>query len=126
MSLGGDAAEDVIVGELTTGAADDLRKATAIARDLVQRYGMSKKLGPMTFGEHNELVFLGKEIGVERNYSEETAAMIDKEVSSFMKKAFEKAKSILKSRRQKLEEIAEHLIQYETLERDEFAQMVAA
>ena len=126
VSLGGYAAEDVIFGELTTGAADDLRKATAIARDLVQRYGMSKKLGPMTFGEHNELVFLGKEIGVERNYSEETAAMIDKEVSSFMKKAFEKAKSILKSRRQKLEEIAEHLIQYETLERDEFAQMVAA
>ncbi len=123
VSLGGYAAEEVVFGELTTGAADDLRKATALARDLVQRYGMSKKLGPMTFGDQSELVFLGKEIGVERNYSEETAATIDKEVSSFMKKAFERAKSILKTRREKLDEIAALLIQKETIERDEFARI---
>jgi len=124
VSLGGYAAEDVVFGELTTGAADDLRKATAIARDLVQRYGMSKKLGPMTFGEHNELVFLGKEIGVERNFSDETAALIDREVSSFMKRAFDTAKKIIKGRREKLDEIARRLIEKETIERDEFAEIV--
>ncbi|MBI2052869.1 MAG: ATP-dependent metallopeptidase FtsH/Yme1/Tma family protein [Candidatus Ryanbacteria bacterium] len=126
VSLGGYAAEEVVFGELTTGASDDLRKATAIARDLVQRYGMSKKLGPMTFGEHSDLVFLGKELSVERNYSEETAYVIDKEVSSFIKKAFKRAHAILVKRRQKLEELARHLIEHETIERDEFARMVAA
>ena len=124
VSLGGYAAEDIVFGELTTGAADDLRKATAIARDLVQRYGMSKKIGPVTFGEQNELVFLGKELGVERNYSDETAALIDREVSSFMKKAFDTAKKIVKERRDKLDEIAHRLIEKETIERDEFAQIV--
>ena len=123
VSLGGYAAEEVVFGELTTGASDDIRKATAIARDLVQRYGMSKKLGPITFGDHSELVFLGKEIGVERNYSEETAATIDREVSSFMKKAFERARKILKGRREKLDEIARILIEKETIERDEFARI---
>ena len=126
VSLGGYASEEAVFGELTTGSSDDIRKATAIARDLVQRYGMSKKLGPITYGEPNELVFLGKEIGVERNYSEDTAAQIDKEVSSFMKKAFERARSILKSRREKLDEIATLLIQKETIERDEFARIAGA
>lgn len=124
VSLGGYAAEETVFGELTTGASDDLRKATAIARDLVQRYGMSKKLGPMTFGEHNELVFLGKEIGVEKNYSEETAAAIDKEVSSFMKKAYQRAKKVVRDRRAKLDEIAQLLIKNETIEREEFARIV--
>src|SRR3989344_1919140 len=124
VSLGGYAAEDIVFGELTPGGADDLRKATAIARDLVQRYGMSKKIGPVTFGEQNELVFLGKELCVERNYSDETAALIDREVSSFMKKAFDTAKKIVKERRDKLDEIAHRLIEKETIERDEFAQIV--
>lgn len=126
VSLGGYAAEEEVFGEMTTGASDDLRKATAIARDLVQRYGMSKKIGPVTYGDSNELVFLGKEIGVERNYSEETAAMIDKEVTSFMKKAFERASEIIKLRRDKLDQIASRLIENETIERDEFAQIVGA
>jgi len=85
---------------------------------------MSKKLGPMTFGEHNELVFLGKEIGVEKNYSEETAAAIDKEVSSFMKKAYQRAKKVVRDRRAKLDEIAQLLIKNETIEREEFARIV--
>lgn len=126
VSLGGYAAEEIVFGELTTGSGDDIRKASALARDLVQRYGMSRKMGPITFGEHNELVFLGKEIGVERNYSEETAAAIDKEVTSFMKRAFQKAKTIIRTRRDKLDEIAHRLIENETIERDEFAQMMGA
>jgi cell division protease FtsH len=125
VSLGGYAAEEIVFGEMTTGASNDLEKATAIARDLVQRYGMSKKIGPVTFGGHSELVFLGKELGVERDYSDETASVIDKEVTSFMKKAFLKAKEIIKSRREKLDEIARRLIENETIERDEFAQIMS-
>ncbi|MDA1335190.1 MAG: ATP-dependent zinc metalloprotease FtsH [bacterium] len=126
VSLGGYAAEEVVFGELTTGAADDIRKATAIARALVQRYGMSKKVGPVAFGDQSEHIFLGKEIGHERNYSEETASMIDREVSNFMQRAYETAKKVIKSKRDKLEEIAERLIENETIERDEFARMVGA
>ncbi|MEK7642920.1 MAG: ATP-dependent zinc metalloprotease FtsH [Patescibacteria group bacterium] len=126
VSLGGYAAEEIIFGEMTTGASDDIRKASALARNMVQRYGMSKKLGPITFGEQSDMVFLGREIHSERNFSEETASEIDREVQSFMKKAYESAKKILMTRREKLETIAQHLIQYETIERDEFAKMVAA
>ena len=126
VSLGGYAAEEFKFGEQTTGSSDDIRKATAIARDLVQRYGMSKKVGPVSYGEHGEMVFLGKELGVEKNYSNETAAMIDKEVTSFMKKAFDRARSIIKTRRDKLEELAQYLISHETIERDEFARLMAA
>ena len=97
-----------------------------MARDLGQRYGMSKKVGPVSYGEHGEMVFLGKELGVEKNYSNETAAMIDKEVTSFMKKAFDRARSIIKTRRDKLEELAQYLISHETIERDEFARLMAA
>lgn len=124
VSLGGYAAEEVVFGELTTGASDDIRKATAIARDLVQRYGMSKKIGPVAFSDSGETVFLGKELGVERAYSEETAAIIDKEVTSFMKKAFDTAKQVIRTRRDKLDEIARKLIEKETIERDEFAQIM--
>ncbi|MEK7631200.1 MAG: ATP-dependent zinc metalloprotease FtsH [Patescibacteria group bacterium] len=124
VALGGYAAENFIFGDLTTGASDDLRKASAIARDIVQRYGMSKTLGPITFGEDNQLVFLGKEIGAEKNYSESTAQKIDHEVSTIMKGALAKAQKILRDRKSKLEEIARVLIEKETIERDEFARIV--
>lgn len=124
VSLGGYAAEDVVFGELTTGASDDIRKATSIARDLVQRYGMSKKIGPVALGDPQEVVFLGKEIGTERNFSEETAAIIDREVSSFMRNAFQQARRVIMQRRDKLDEIARRLVEKETIERDEFAQIV--
>lgn len=124
VALGGYAAETFIFGDMTTGASDDLRKASAIARDIVQRYGMSKNLGPITFGEHNELVFLGKEIGVEKNYSESTAQKIDEEVTAIMKNALVKAQKILRDRKSKLEEIARVLIEKETIEREEFARIV--
>ena len=118
--LGGYAAEQLVFHELTTGAADDLQKATSIARNLVTKYGMSEKIGPITFGERDELVFLGKELGVGKGYSEEAANLIDKEVSRFMKDGLKQAKDILTKHRDALEVIAQRLIEKETIERKEF------
>lgn len=124
VSLGGYAAEEIVFGDLTTGAGDDLKKAAALARDLVTRFGMSEKFGPVVFGEKEEMVFLGKEIGTEKSYSEETASQIDKEIARFIDSAHKKAREILTGRRKKLDQIAGVLIAKETIERDEFAELV--
>jgi len=97
--LGGRAAEEIIFEEVTTGASDDLNKATKLARAMVTQYGMSEKLGPLIFGEKDELVFLGKEIGEQRNYSEEIARQIDREVRSIIESAHEKATTLIKENR---------------------------
>ncbi len=120
VSLGGYAAEDIVFNELTTGASDDLRKATALARNLVTRFGMSEKIGPMVLAEKEEMIFLGREIATQHNYSEETARTIDQEVKRIIDQAFVKAKEILTKSRAKLEEIAKILIEKETIEREEF------
>ena len=119
-SLGGYAAEEVMFGELTTGSSDDIRKATSIARNMVARYGMSEKIGPVAWDDQGDLIFLGKEIGHEKRYSEEVASAIDAEVSKFMKSAFTMAKDVLQKKREKLVEIAEYLIKHETIEKEEF------
>ena len=124
VSLGGYVAEQIIFGDLTTGASDDLRKATDLARSLVTRFGMSEKIGPMTLGEKEEMIFLGKEIGTERNYSEATAQLIDQEVKHLITEAYARAKDIITRRRDKLEEIARILIAQETIEREEFNRIV--
>jgi cell division protease FtsH len=121
--LGGRAAEDIIFGEISSGASNDIEKATDIARRMVTQYGMSKKLGPMAFGQKDELVFLGREISEQRNYSDEVAYEIDKEVRSIIDVAYAKAKRILMENRDKLIEVSELLIQKETLEGDEFEEM---
>ena len=121
--LGGYTAEKLVFGEITTGAANDLEKASALARKLVKEYGMSDKLGPVAFGEKEELVFLGKELGEQRNYSEEVAAQIDEEVSRFIKNAQATAKKILKKKRKMLDKIAETLTEKETIEREEFERL---
>ena len=121
--LGGYTAEKLVFGEITTGAANDLEKASALARKLVKEYGMSDKLGPVAFGEKEELVFLGKELGEQRNYSEEVAAQIDEEVSRFIKNAQATAKRILKKKRKMLDKIAETLTEKETIEREEFERL---
>jgi cell division protease FtsH len=118
--LGGRAAEEVIFEEVTTGASDDLSKATKLARAMVTQYGMSKKLGPLMFGEKDELVFLGKEIGEQRNYSEEIARQIDREVRRIVENAYSKALKLLQEHRAKLEEIAERLLKEETLDAKTF------
>jgi len=122
--LGGYSAEKLVFGEITTGASNDLEKASELARKLVKEYGMSEKLGPISFGEKEELIFLGKEIGEQRNYSEQVAAEIDKEVSQFMKNAQTTAKNILKKKRKLLNKIAQTLSEKETIEREEFEKLV--
>ena len=122
--LGGYAAEQVVFDELTTGASSDLQKATELARRLVTQFGMSEKLGPMTFGHAEELVFLGKEIHESRNYSEAVAGEIDKEVQKFIHDAHVVAQDLIKKNREKLEVIAKRLIEKETIEKDEFAALM--
>jgi cell division protease FtsH len=119
-SLGGRAAEELVFGDVTTGAANDLEQVTERARAMVTRYGMSDKLGPMTFGQKEELVFLGKEIGEQRDYGEAVAQEIDEEVRRIVHEAYERAKDILTGHREQLERIAQRLIEIETLEADEF------
>jgi cell division protease FtsH len=123
VSLGGRVAEELVFGDITTGARSDLEYTTKIARAMVTQYGMSDKLGPLTFGEKEELVFLGKEIGEQRNYSEEVAQEIDQEVRRIIDEAYNKAREILVAHSHKLDEIAQRLIEKETIEAEEFAAM---
>ncbi len=121
--LGGYCAEELKFREITTGAGNDLSKASELARKLVKEYGMSS-LGPISFGEKEELVFLGKEISEQRNYSEKVAAQIDKEVEKFIKEAQKKATKILKKKKNLLNKIANTLIEKETIERKEFENII--
>ncbi len=118
--LGGRAAEEIVFKDVTTGAANDLERATDMARAMVTRYGMSEKLGPRTFGNREELVFLGREISEQRNYSENVAEQIDSEVKAIITQAFDRSKEILNRYRQKLDELAERLIKVETIDAAEF------
>ncbi len=123
--LGGHVSEKTVFGDITTGASNDLEKASDLARKLVMRFGMSEKLGPMTFGEQQELIFLGKEISTERNYSDDVAKVIDQEVSHFITQAQKTAEHIITTRRDKLDRIAKELIEKETIERDAFEKLMA-
>lgn len=125
MSLGGRASEELIFGEITTGAASDLEKATKMARDMVMRFGMSEKLGPQIYGRRDEMVFLGKELAEhEKNYSEEIAAKIDEEVTRIIDEGYKKAKSVLTKHKKKLDIISEELIKKETIEGPEFERLM--
>jgi cell division protease FtsH len=121
--LGGYVSEKLTFGDVTTGASNDLERATAIARNLVTRYGMSE-LGARTFGHKEELIFLGKEIQEERNYSEKTADDIDKQVSKFIEGAYEVAKAVLEDRKVILDKISATLLEKETIEQEEFNRIV--
>jgi len=121
--LGGYCAEKLKFREITTGAANDLQQASKLARKLVKEYGMSS-LGPISYGEKEELVFLGKEISEQRNYSEKVAAQIDKEVEKFIKEAQKKATKVLKKKKHLLNKIANTLIEKETIERKEFENII--
>ncbi|PJC47509.1 MAG: cell division protein FtsH [Parcubacteria group bacterium CG_4_9_14_0_2_um_filter_35_11] len=121
--LGGYTAEGMTFHQVTTGASNDLRQATDLARKLVMEYGMSK-LGPIAFGEKTELIFLGKEFGEQRNFSEKIAAEIDKEVERFIKEAEKKAQKVLNERKDLLKKIAKLLIKKETIERQEFEKII--
>ena len=122
--LGGYCAEKLIFNELTTGASSDLKTASELARDLVTKYGMSEKLGPVAFGGHEELVFLGREISEGRNFSEKVASEIDEEVKKFIRDAEVVADKVLKTRKPKLTLIAKELIAKETIEKNEFEKLM--
>ncbi len=123
--LGGRAAEELIFSDITTGASNDLERATRLARKMVTEYGMSDKLGPLTFGHKEELVFLGREIGEQRNYSEEVAKAIDDEVRRLITQAHETALRILRENKDKLINVARQLIETETLEGPELEALIA-
>jgi cell division protease FtsH len=122
--LGGYVSEKMEFGDMTTGASNDLDRATRLAREMITRYGMSK-LGARTFGHKEELVFLGKEISEEKNYSENTAQEIDKEVTRFINEADETAEKILNKKKDILNKIAETLLEKETIEKEEFEKILA-
>jgi cell division protease FtsH len=123
--LGGRAAEELIFEDVTTGASSDLERATRLARKMVTEYGMSDKLGPLTFGHKEELVFLGKEIGEQRNYSEEVAQAIDSEVRRLITDAHDRARRILQEKKDILVGLASKLMDVETLEGAELEAMFA-
>ncbi|EKD49401.1 MAG: hypothetical protein ACD_63C00157G0001 [uncultured bacterium] len=122
--LAGYATEKKIFKDVTTGAGNDLKRATKIARKLVVEYGMSEELGPISYANRDELIFLGREFGEAREYSEELAAKIDKEVSKFMGEAFIKANEILDKNKAKLKKLAEALIKKETIEKEDFDRLM--
>jgi len=117
--LAGHAAEDLIFNEVSTGAQNDIEQATKIARKMVTEYGMSDKLGPRTFGKREELVFLGREISEQRDYSEKVAQQIDDEVRDIIQQAYDVAKNLLTENKARLIQVTEKLIAEETLEGEE-------
>ncbi len=124
VAFGGYAAETQVFKDLTTGSSNDIRQATELAHHMVSRYGMSEKLGPRTFGKREELIFLGREISSERDYSESIASVIDEEVNSFISRAFQAAKKIVVTHRKILDDIAHTLITKETLEQEDFYKII--
>jgi cell division protease FtsH len=117
-ALGGHAAEHVVFGEISTGAENDIEKATNIARKMVKEYGMSERLGTVALGHKEELVFLGREIGEQKNYSEKTAEAIDEEIRVLIDEGYQRAVTLLQDHRDVLDRIAKALIQFETLDGD--------
>ena len=113
-------AEALVLGDISTGAQNDIERATKLARRMVTHYGMSDKLGPMTYGTDEEEVFVGRDLGRSRNYSEEVAAAIDKEMRDIIDKAYQKSEQLLKENLDKLHLVAEALLEKETLDSKEF------
>ncbi|HUP82659.1 MAG TPA: ATP-dependent zinc metalloprotease FtsH [Candidatus Limnocylindria bacterium] len=121
--LGGNASEKLIFGDTTTGSSNDIEKATTLARRMVTEFGMSEKLGPLSFGKRDELVFLGREIGEQRNYSDDVAKTIDDEVRVIIDRAYAKAMDVLTQHKGRLVQLAERLVAEETIEQEEFEKM---
>lgn len=122
--LGGRVAEALVLKEISSGASNDLQRATSLARQMICEYGMSPELGPMTFGHRQDQVFLGRDIGRDKDYSEEIAAKIDKEIRKFIDEAYQKTESLLNENMDKLHLIADALIERETLEGEEIDQLM--
>jgi cell division protease FtsH len=123
-ALGGRVAEEIIFGEITTGASSDLQQVTKMARAMVTQYGMSDELGPRVYGDKQEMVFLGREISEQRDYSDAIAEAIDREVREIIDTEYARAMQILSTNRDKLELVAKTLLDIETLESEEFAALI--
>lgn len=123
-ALGGRVAEDLVFGEITTGASNDLQQITKMARAMVMQYGMSDELGPRVYGDKQELVFLGREISEQRDYSDAIAEKIDSEVREILDSEYGRAETILQEHREKLDKLARTLLEVETLEADEFVALI--
>lgn len=118
--LGGRAAEELVLGDISTGAGSDLRKASSIARNMVTRYGMSEKLGNVVFDSGHDEVFIGRSMAQTKNYSEEVAALIDEEIKTLIDNAYARCRSILTARRKELEFVADYLLKYENMDAADF------
>ncbi|WP_053960109.1 ATP-dependent zinc metalloprotease FtsH [Sulfobacillus thermosulfidooxidans] len=126
MSLGGRAAEQIVFGEISTGASDDLEKSTKMVKQMITEYGMSEELGPMTYGTRQDQVFLGRDLVRQRNYSEEVASKIDQAVRHIILQQYERAKNILLQHRATLNRIAIELIERETLDAKDLQEILRA
>ena len=122
--LGGRVAEKIVFNDITTGASNDIERASDMARKMVTKYGMSDNLGPITFGSGHDEVFLGKDYGTVRNYSEEIAKDIDIEVKSIISNAYQRCETLLNAHRDKLDELAEYLIAHEKIDGADFAKLM--
>jgi cell division protease FtsH len=122
-TLGGRAAEEIVFNDITSGASNDLERVTLMARSMVTRLGMSSELGPMVYGKKEELIFLGREISEQRDYSEAVAELIDQEVRRLVADAYDRARQLLTQYRDKLDLIAQKLLEVETLTREEFEEL---
>ena len=118
--LGGRVAEELTLDDISTGASNDLERVSATARNMVTKYGMSTKLGPMTFGDSDDEVFLGNSFASKQNYSEEVAYEIDKEIGRIVDESYKQTKKILQDNMDRLEYVAKALLVYETLDADQF------
>jgi cell division protease FtsH len=124
MLMGGRAAEGIIFDQFYSGARMDIQQATGLARAMVTQFGMSEKLGPRAYGRSNGPVFLGRDMGETRDYSEEYAREIDDEVKSILQTAYQRAKAILVENKEKMEELVQILMERETLDSHEFADIM--
>jgi cell division protease FtsH len=124
--MGGRAAEEIVFGDVTSGAENDIQRATQLARRMVTQWGMSEKLGTVMMGHKEELVFLGRDLGEQRNYSEEVAALIDEEIKSLVSDAYEKAKRVLTELRGKMDAVVERLKVEETLDAAQLDEILAS
>jgi len=120
MTLGGRAAEELVFGEITTGAANDLEKVTQTAKQMTMRFGMSEKLGPRVLGHNHGAPFLGRDMHSEPDYSDDIARDIDNEIRRIIEEAYQRARDILVEHRADLEQLSQVLLERETIERDEF------
>ena len=121
--LGGRVAEEIAIGDISTGASNDIERATAIAKSMITKYGMNERLGTVTYGSESQEVFLGRDLAQEKTYSEETAAIIDEEIKKMIATSYQRAKELLEQNRDKLDAVAKVLIEREKITEEEFNQV---